>query len=48
MVVGVYCCDDLSLNGLVEREVKKMVSDEAVEVQGGTLHRLKVAESFGG
>jgi len=32
MVVGEYCCGDPSLNGLVERKVRKMVSEEAVEV----------------
>jgi len=48
MVLGEYCCGDLSLNGLVEREVRKMVSEEVVEVQGGTLHRLKVAKAFVG
>jgi len=47
-VVGEYCCGDPSLNGLVERKVRKMVSNEAVEVQGGALHRLKMAEAFGG
>jgi len=48
MTVGEYCCGDLSLNGLVEMKVRKMVSDEAVVVQGGALHQLKVTEAFGG
>jgi len=47
MAVGEYCCGDLNLNGLVERKVRKLVSDEAVVVQGGALHQLKMAEAFG-